>query len=145
MNKTTKKDYAVLVDCIEQRTRPNGDIFYCIKDNTLENVSKIVKDVLFDNDYSDLDLSYEIMNTALNVLSDVEFKDLEAFDMYEYEGDLASIYTIDRLNYLNTWNEGEISDLVKEHSMMISEACAYWYAQQVEIFVNELKGKILTK
>ena len=137
-----KKQFDELTQAIELRKRADDTDFYCYKDNLTIEISKGLRDVIFeiDQECHNLDLSYKIANdalNALNALSEVDYEDLGDFDQYELDGDFASVYTQTRLGYLNVWNEGDISDLVKEYGN-INTACAVWYDEQVRGAINLL-------
>ena len=138
-----KKDFTTLVNCLEQKTRDNGDKFYCRKDNTPSKIVVAMQYIMFKNDNHDFDLNYEIMNDALNELYDQDFKDLSDYDVYNSESEYASVYTSERLSYLNNWTEDEITEVMKEYECDIQTACAIWYDQQVKNIITELLAVIL--
>ena len=139
-----KKDYKILVDCLETRKRDNGDEFICKKDDTPKHIVDIIHDVMFENDNHDFDLDYKIMDSALIELSEVEFEDLAEYEVHESESEYASVYTGERLTYLNMWTQDEISDVAKEYSTEdIATACAIWYDNQVKTVIQQLIDKIL--
>lgn len=133
-----KKDYKILVDCLEQKERDDGEKFYCRKEGTPKHIETIMQDIMFENDNHDFDLDYEIMNDALNVLYDVDYKDLKDLDIYENSEEYASVYTTTRISYLNMWTQDEISEVLKECECDIQTACAIWYDRQVETILQEL-------
>lgn len=54
-------------------------------------------------------------------------------EIYEGASDSASVYTNERLAYLNNQNESDISDVMSEYGEhSIANACAIWYDRQVE-------------
>ena len=139
-----KKDYKILVDCLETRKRDNGDEFICRKDGTPEHIISIMQDVMYANDNHNFDLDYKIMNDALMELSEIEFADLAEYEVHESESEYASVYTGERLSYMNMWNQDEISEVMKEYSTEdIATACAIWYDNQVKTVIQQLIDKIL--
>ena len=133
-----KKDFTTLVNCLEQRTRDDGTKYICRKDDTPAKILLIIQEIMFKNSTHNFDLDYEIFSDALNVLHDVDYKDLENFDIYENTEEYASVYTAVRLSYLNNWTQNEISDKQKEYGCDIETACAVWYDEQVLNIINEL-------
>lgn len=94
---------------------------------------------LFVENYSVKDLDYEIFSRACDIVSEVysykpEATDEQATDdIYEHSSESASVYTNGRLEYLNQWNEEEISQTMREYGeQSIAIACAIWYDRQVE-------------
>lgn len=139
----TKKDYETLVNCVEQRKRDNDDEFYCLKDNTPEDIKRLLQDAVYENDQHDFDLNYEMLNDALNELNEVEFEDLARYDVYDSESEFASVYTAVRLGYLSIWNQDEITEKLKECECDIQTACAVWYDEQVKQLIQTIKDKII--
>lgn len=88
------------------------------------------------------DLSYEICAKACELIADSDIKDLEGEDLF-YESESASVYTSDRLGYLNNNNQGEISDKMKEYDSDIQTACAVWYDDMVRNVALELRDYIM--
>lgn len=141
-----EQDYKILVDCIELAKRSDETEFYRMKEATPEHIEAALREALFElnDDVNSLDLTYQIANSALNVLYEVEYKDLPAFDVYEHDGEYASVYTADRLGYLNSANQQEISDKIREYDCDdIATAAAIWYDEKVKELVAALKAKIL--
>jgi len=129
-----KQDYNTLVNCLTQSTRDNGNEFYLVKDNTPEHITAMVYELThtINKDAGDLDLSYDILHSALNVLSNVDYDDLSNFDRFENTQEYASPYTATRLSYLNNNNQQDISDIFKEYrDIDIATAISIWYDNQV--------------
>ena len=91
------------------------------------------------------ELDYEIMQTACGIIADniTDKETLENADFYELANDTASVYTADRLAYMNIRNESEISEISKEYDSDIQTACAIWYEQQVVRACELLRDYIL--
>ena len=140
----TKEQYDELVCGLETRKRDNGEEFICRKDGLSEKVEELIRDTAMDINESthDLDLSYDILDKALNALYDLEYEDVikEDFDVYEHYDRYASVYNSDLLRYLNTWNEDEIYQCM--HGSSISEACAYWFDNQVQETIQSIINAI---
>jgi len=108
------------------------------KPDTLEReVYELLSDVCRDIDSGTFDLNYEILASALQYFDNeaLEYDDLmnDNFEInFPFEG-FASIYTFDRLSYLNINNQHDIAQAIHEGaSEDIDGACAYWYDHQVE-------------
>jgi len=135
---TTETRLNEVVNAMETKERTPGDEstrFYCFKDNA----SQEIKDIFLEN-FEIRDLDYEIFSKACDEISEIDLRDLEGS---EFEGENASIYISDRLGYLNMWNEDEISSISHEIQGTISEACAYWYDEQVNSACNLLRAYII--
>lgn len=114
--------------------RDGGTEFY----HFAEGAPEELKDLYLEH-YEVRDTDYEAFDRALDIVREVyedkpEATDDEATeDIYERAPDSASVYTGARLSYLDVWNEGEISDVMREYGMhSIADACAAWYDRQVE-------------
>jgi hypothetical protein len=144
--KISQKDYAILTDSIELRKKDNGNEYYCRKDNTPKYIETILTDTVFaiDQECHSLDLAYTILNDVINELAEIELKDLPEYDIYENQTEFASVYTATRLEYLNMWNNEEITQKVKECECDIQTACAIWYDEQVINGFNFIKDLITT-
>ena len=132
MTKEEKK--AGLTAYMTVSTRDDGTVFNHFTDKAPEEL----KD-LFLKHYNVDDLDYEIFRAALDVVDGVymwkEDATPEEAEEYIYETapDSASIMTYDRLQYLNNYTEGEISDVMHEYDVRsIADACAIWYDKEVE-------------
>lgn len=128
MNKENK--LAAVAVAITKSTRSDGTEFYHFADGAPESLRD-----LFLEHYSVRDLDYQTFGRACDVVAEVyaeKPKDITEA-IYERSADSASVYTADRLAYLDLHNEDEISELMREcgeHS--IATACAMWYDRQVE-------------
>lgn len=95
--------------------------------------------------YEVRDIQYQIFSTACDIVHDIyesDDKDYESIEdrIYDSSPDSGSIWNAERLAYLDVWNEEDIADIVREMSVSISGACAYWYDRQVEqaaIIINQ--------
>ena len=91
-----------------------------------------------------LDLGYEITAKALDIMAEVDFNDLPRFDAFELEQDMASVYTAERLGYINVSNQSEISDVMRDYDAEdIATAAAIWYDDKVKNTAMTLRNKIL--
>ena len=86
------------------------------------------------------EMSYEVMADACQELSEIDFRDLEGT---EFQGEYASVYIYDRLQYLDGNNQDDITDIVKEYSCDIQTACAVWYDNQVNNACEALRAYIM--
>jgi len=105
-----------------------------------------IKKIQFEMDEGvKFELGYEIMNDACNYITenitienlqnpDFDFREDTEANLTEF----ASIYTQTRLEYLNQWNQDEITDILKDYSCDIQTACAIWYDRQVEEAITKL-------
>ena len=104
-----------------------------------EKILEEIKAIQFElnEETGTFELDYSIMNDACNYVSELEHKDL-ADPNWDYldhmdMGEFASVYTADRLSYLNIHNQDEVSQIMREYSLDdIQTACAVWYDRQVE-------------
>ncbi len=136
MNKEQK--IASLANAMTCKTRDDGTEFYCFTDEAPQELRD-----LFLEHYTIRDVDYETFSDACRVIEEVygehtdkdgRFNDIDIEEaIYERSGDRASVYTSERLGYLNMWNEYEVSDIMSEYSAKsIANACAIWYDKQVE-------------
>lgn len=89
------------------------------------------------------DLSYEIVAVASGLFDDIEnIKDLEN-ENEECEAEQASVYTAERLSYINMNNQEEITQTLKDFDCDIQKACAIWYDNMVRNAYQDLKAFIL--
>lgn len=111
-----------------------------------ENTSQEIQNIFLDN-YEIHDLDYEIFSKACDIIGELsldELKDEDKASELIQEQEPASVYTADRLAYLNIWNEDEISDMMKEYSISsIAMACAIWYDEQVQSACHLLRAYII--
>lgn len=124
--------------------RDNGEKF----NHFSEGAPEELKD-LFLKHYEVQDLDYETFNAAIDMLIDIysdiplDNQNIDYVDdsIYERASDCASVYTSDRLAYLNLWNQDEISEIVHSISSYdIATACAIWYDKRIEemaIIINQ--------
>ena len=118
---------------------------YLIKDETPEELKDILKKIIWDERIGgEEDLSYEIVARACDLVADSweEDEDGTNDDMY-YESESASVYTATRLDYLNAWNQEEISQKQKEFDCDIQQACAVWYDDMVRGVALRLRDYII--
>lgn len=140
---TKQEKIASLENAMTQGTRgaakdgqlvAGGEQFYHFTDTAPKELV-----ALFLEHYAVQDLDYETFSVACDIVSDIydtygKDTDDEATErIYEQASDSASIYTSDRLSYLNNNNEYEIAEIAQEYATdSISSACAIWYDKQVE-------------
>lgn len=123
--------YTYLQDCTQTVTRESGDAYYVRKENDMPGYQNVIAQLTQDTG-ENIDLAYELLNTASGLLANVELGDLADTDLYELASDSASVYTWDRLQLLDNNNQQEISDIMKEYEYEdIATACAIWYEQKV--------------
>lgn len=95
---------------------------------------------LFIKHYAIDNVDYQIFEAACSIVWEVvtsadrdDTDEKIADDIEERADDVASVYTSDRLGYLNIWNQRDISDIFREYDCEdISDACAIWYSQRVQ-------------
>ena len=127
--------------------RYTGDKETAEKKKERSEVYKIIfRNVWDDNIGGQDDLSYEICAKACNEVAecDMDMLEGESDDIF-YEMECASVYTSDRLAYLNMNNQSEISDKMKELGLDdIATACAVWYDDMVRSVALELRDYVLS-
>lgn len=89
------------------------------------------------------ELSYEIMAKACQCIGELTLKELETGEASEMAAETCTVYTYQRLQYLDGNNQAEITDIVKGYDTDIEKACAEWYEQQVTTAIEALKAYIL--
>jgi hypothetical protein len=97
------------------------------------------------------DQSYEIMSDACDIIADKTLdgtgRDSLTGDDLDFFADAdsrANVYTAVQLSYLNSNNESDISDLMKDESFTsIAQACSVWRIQKVVEACEALKAYIL--
>lgn len=133
-------------NAMEQKPRAQltSDTFYCITDNCNPELKTVLMDLIYDENIGgNNNLSYEICAKACDIIGEIDIS--EDFDVYEHIQEVASIWTQTRLEYLNAMNQAEVSDIVKEHSCDIQQACAVWYENMVAQACETLKDYVLSK
>lgn len=151
-NKGTKQQQKRLKqveEAMERRERErNGEKepFYVITEQTSKEspeLCELLRDIIWDERIGgEEDLSYEIVATACSELvNDFQFDEETDF----YENECASVYTAERLSYLNNWNQEEISQKLREFGgdTDIATACAIWYDDMVRGVMERLKAYIM--
>jgi len=132
---TKKEKIAVLAKAMQSRLARDGESteWYFSPDAPEE-----LKDLYLEH-YEVRDIDYETFSDACDLVSEAYGDHPDATDdqitddIYERASDTASVYTSDRLAYLNMWNEDEVSETMREYGMRsIADACAAWYDRQVE-------------
>lgn len=149
----TKKTYTTLLDAMDRKERNEGKGDYY---SYIQTEDKDIKDFLINLVYSDdgiatgdNNLNYDVLYDAIAYMGNFtlsEFKKLDVVDTIQSNmGDgFASVYTYDRLQYLNINNEYEIMHALQEYSCRsISEACAVFYDQSVTDTVYMLQQYVL--
>lgn len=142
----TKETFAILTTATERRLRDDQSAFYCIKDSVPTNIAQALKDIVYRKE-NGFDIPYMMLDDALNILYSIELDRIldDSFSIYDYDGDIGSVYTSDQLEYLNLNTQQEISDIMREYDLTdIASACAYWYDQEVRDMVQEIINYIKT-
>jgi len=141
---TQEKRHQAVTNAMERKERTPGDestAFYCFRND----VAQPVRDLFLEN-YNVINFGYEIFSKACDIIANIDISEItndNAEDIIN-EAEPASVYTSDRLEYLNIWNEDEISDIMKEYSIdSISTACAVWYDQQAQNAARLLRDYII--
>lgn len=150
----TKETYNELLNSMDKKERNEGkeDYYTFINDN----VAGKLKDYLISLVYSDEgiasgdnNLNYDILYKAISFIANqgytlAEFKKLSISDVTAMQSDsFASIWTNERLSYLNNYNEDSISNIFTEYACsLISDACAYFYNASVETTLYQLQEYI---
>lgn len=148
---TKVQKIATLSKAMTRSERDDKTEFYHFTDNAPEEL----KDLYLEH-YEVRNIDYETFSSACDMLSDIYYDYVEENtehnealakseiiidQIYERSADSASVYTADRLSYLNIWNQDEISDYIKNGiAEDIQTACAIWYDAQVEqasLLINE--------
>lgn len=129
---TTAKKIASIATAMTRSKRDDGTEFFHFTDTAPEELKN-----LYLEHYDVRDLDYEIFSGACDIVAEVyeshPTQEKAEEDIYERASDYASVYTSDRLAYLNMWNESDVSDLMHEYGMRsIADACAAWYDRQTE-------------
>lgn len=123
----TKKQYEELLNALETRTRDSGEEFVCTKDDISIKTYNTIRDVAFKLDNSDLDLTYDILQSALWAMDDMTLTEFKNCDVYELDANYSSVYNYQRLKYINIHNQDEIAETVRDMGQDIVTAAAYWY------------------
>ena len=150
MTKTQK--YNIVLDYMEYKTVDDKRESIPVYKDTLDEY-KDIKDYLFhdiqmtmaENDRIPFEQSYSIMYDALALLSDStdNVEELEDYDVFDAV-DIASIYYVEQLAYLNTGNMYAIADLVRDYNCTdVASACAIWYESTVKDWAMTIKNYIL--
>jgi len=137
---TKKEKIESLESAMTHSMRDDGVRFYHFASDAPATLQRVYLD-----HYEVRDLDYQIFNEACDIVSEIYESDPTQEEaeqeIYEQASDTASIYTEDRLAYLNVFNEEDISDTMREYGIRsIADACAIWYDRQVEqaaILINE--------
>lgn len=125
-----KDKFALLDNAIELIKKDNGNEIYVLSSKLPEKEREELVSIAFNisETTQGFDLPYEILNNAINFVSDM---DMENQDWRDNAIEFASVYNAERLSYLNIWNKDEISSIVGEYQTDISGACAIWYDERV--------------
>ncbi len=117
---------------MEVKKRNDDTEFTCFTDEAPEDLKS-----LFLEHYKVKDLDYQIFSKAIDTY-------LEAWEnnedsptllidyIEENYNDFSSVYTTDRLSYLDIFNQSEITEFVQSYKVDIADACAMWYDEQVK-------------
>ena len=122
---------------------------YIIADTCPTELKEVLMNLIYDENIGGIhDLSYEICYNAINILNDrPEFADCDDTSYLIQEiTESGSIYTVERLSYLNNMNECEIYDIIKEYDVKdISTACAVWFDDMVRKAVETIISDYINK
>ena len=139
MTKKQLKRLNLIVDSMDSGTRDSEQVFYFIKPDTQKDIKDFLLEIIYNQNIGGAsDLSYEIVASAIDLLDEDTIESEEDY----IDNDSASIYTYDRLQYLNINNQDEITEVLKEYETDIQNACAYWYDNQVKNVYYQLKDYI---
>lgn len=122
-----------------------------ITDTCDKDLSDILINIIYDDLSGNDNTRYAIAYSACMFFDDLTVEQLENIDMDALDEDIqmyesASIYTSERLSYLNNNNEEEIVDILKEYNtenINTACACAIWYDQQVQNTIYTIINKYL--
>ena len=90
------------------------------------------------------ELSYKIANNATQLFYGLKLEELESEDLNELAQDTASVYTVERLNWIDLNNKGEIEDIMQEYNCKeIDTASAIWFELKTVELAEEIKDFIL--
>lgn len=127
-------------DAFTWTTRNGGEKITVLREPLPDDIQAHLLDILHDakEKAGDFDLAYEIAAQAVELLPDT-IEDLATFDPYDINIESASIYTYDRLQYLNIYNQYDIAQVFKETSSDdIANACAIWYDRIIQETLSDL-------
>lgn len=98
-----------------------------------ETAPQELRDLFLEN-YEVNDLDYEIFSKACDIIAEMSVSELESDEASDaiQERESASVYTFDRLQYLDNSNQHEISEFCQNYKVDIATACAIWYDEQVQ-------------
>lgn len=123
----------------------NGETIKVYKNDLPETIKDSLINIQYqmsDDTGASFELSYEIMDDALTAISDAGIDEL---DSENWENEPSSVYTAERLAYMNLNNQQAISDIMREFSTDdISTACAVWYDNAVRDTISEVIKYIKT-
>lgn len=129
----------------EAEKRGNREGVYILNDSSplrdrLLEIASGMKD-----EAGDYELAYEITARACDIVAEAldgigegEKIDADSDGIRDACDGSASVYTADRLAYLNVCNQGEIAERVREYGCDIQEASAYWYDGLVHTAVERV-------
>jgi len=139
----TKTKYNAVINCMELQKRDNNDYFAIIKDNTEKDLKDLIINMIYDENIGGTtSQSYDILYDATQNIENFTIEELKDTDIEDIQ-DMASVYTYDRLAYINNNNEYEIYDILKEYNLdNINTACAIWYDTQVKNAMYKLRAYI---
>ena len=117
------------------------DTFYHFTDTAPEELRN-----LYIEHYAVKDIDYETFSRACGIVSEIYAdkpditQDAATDEICERASDSGSVYTYQRLQYLDASNESDISDLIREYGLTsIAEACLReWpYAQWPRVAITQ--------
>lgn len=131
----TKSEKIASLDAAMTVSKRNDDTEF---DHFTDTAPKELQDLFLEH-FEVRDVDYEIFDRACDIVSEIYSDKPDATEeeateeIYERASDSANVYTSIRLDYMNMWNEQEISEIMREYDLSsIADACAVWYDRQVE-------------
>lgn len=132
---TKEEKLKSLETAMEKSKRDDGTEFYHFTGTAPESLRGV-----FVEHFAGGDVFYDIFDTACSMLVDIYNDESQETDGCEFieeaieerATDSASVYTSVRLEYLDSENQEEISENVRTLECDISDACGYWYDNEVE-------------
>lgn len=132
---TKPEKIASLPIAITTSKRNDDTTYHHFSDSAPEEL----RDIFLEH-YDVKDGDYERFGEACDLLAEIYNDNEQEQDgmspieemIYERASEIASTYTAVRLEYLNHWNQEDITEYVKQMEVDIATACAIWYDKEVE-------------
>lgn len=143
---TPEEKKNAITSAMEFKKWDNGKEGYIISNTCDKELKDILLGIIYDENIGGTnDLSYEIAHRACGAIEDIELDDLkdDDFDLNEAVGEVANVYIWERLAYLNTKNQDEITEEMRSFDCDIQTACAIWYNDIVLQAVETLRKYII--